>query len=124
MAGWALKELPDIGVGCRILVGISNGVVGTSIFTVEVCSPDMRGPLSALESVLRCAGSVLVLSLGLSLRWWQIASFASLLPLLGLAVCWAVPESPVFRHRAPTSRQPGQAGSSAQPCLDVECAGW
>ena len=104
MAGWTRSgDLPDICVGCRILVGISNGVVGTSIFTVEVCSPDMRGPLSALESVLRCAGSVLVLSLGLSLRWWQIASFASLLPLFCLAVCWAVPESPVFRHHTPTS---------------------
>ena len=37
----------------RILVGVSNGIVSTSIFTVEVCSPDLRGTFSMLESVLR-----------------------------------------------------------------------
>ena len=56
----------------RILVGISNGIVSTSIFTVEMCSPDLRGTFSMLESVLRCVGSVLVISLGLHWRWWQV----------------------------------------------------
>ena len=39
---------------CRILVGVSNGIVSTSIFTVEICSPELRGTFSMLESVLRC----------------------------------------------------------------------
>jgi len=82
----------------RILVGVSNGIVSTSIFTVEICSPELRGTFSMLESVLRCAGSLLVLSLGTQLRWWQISCLCPLVPLLALllSLCPLVPESPVF----------------------------
>ena len=108
---------------CRILVGVSNGIVSTSIFTVEICSPELRGTFSMLESVLRCelqesagvcrtaaanchhcrcAGSLLVLSLGTQLRWWQISCLCPLVPLLALllSLCPLVPESPVFRSKS------------------------
>jgi len=80
----------------RILVGISNGIVSTSIFTVEICSPDLRATFSMLESVLRCVGSVMVISFGLHWRWWQIATICPLIPLLALALALVTPESPVF----------------------------
>ena len=81
----------------RILVGVSNGIVSTSIFTVEICSPELRGTFSMLESVLRCVGSLLIISLGTQLRWWQISSLCPLVPLLALLLSLLVPESPVFR---------------------------
>ena len=35
-------------------------------------------------------------SLGLSFRWWEIASLASLVPIVAFISCMFVPESPVF----------------------------
>ena len=49
-----------------------------------------------LESVLRCGGSVLMYSLALSFRWWEIASIASMVPIMAFISCMFVPESPVF----------------------------
>ena len=37
----------------RILVGISNALLTTTVYTVEVASKDMRGTYSLLEAVLR-----------------------------------------------------------------------
>ena len=76
-----LQKFPHIKIqSCfRILVGISNGIVSTSIFTVEVCSPDLRGTFSMLESVLRWRGlSPIVMLLILSISdvlevWWSSA---------------------------------------------------
>ena len=48
----------------------------------------------------RCVGSVLVISLGLQLRWWQIASVCPLVPILALVLSLLVPESPVFRSKS------------------------
>jgi len=98
-AAWILSSLATSHYTLyisRILVGVSNGIVSTSIFTVEMCSPDLRGTFSMLESVLRCVGSVIVISFGLHWRWWQISSVCPLVPILALGLTLIVPESPVF----------------------------
>lgn len=46
---------------------------------------------------VRCVGSVLMISLGLHWRWWQLAALCPLVPLAALALSLIVPESPVFR---------------------------
>merc|ERR1712106_1169339 len=57
---------------------------------------ELRGSFSVMESVIRCIGSVLMYSLGLSFRWWEIASLASLVPIIAFISCMFAPESPVF----------------------------
>ena len=56
MLGWITAALAD-GVYylylSRILAGISNALLTTTVYTVEVASKDMRGTYSLLESVLR-----------------------------------------------------------------------
>ena len=39
----------------RILVGVSNALLATTVYTVEVASKEMRGTYSLLEAVLRSA---------------------------------------------------------------------
>jgi len=80
----------------RILVGISHAILSTTVYTVEMSSRNMRGTFSMLESVLRCTGCLLVYSLGLYFRWWQIACFAPFVPVLAFFCCLYSPESPVF----------------------------
>lgn len=87
----------------RLLVGISHALLTTTVYTVEVASRHMRGTYSLLESVLRCAGCLLIYSLGFAFRWHSIAVFAPLVPLLAFATAvFCAPESPVFlltKHR-------------------------
>ena len=81
----------------RILVGISHGLLTTTVYTVEISSKEMRGTYSLLESVLRCFGCLLIYALGFALRWRQIALFAPLVPLSGfICAVFLAPESPVF----------------------------
>ena len=78
------------------MVSISHAIITTTVYTIEITSKEFRGSFSVLESVLRCTGSVLVYALGFSFRWWEIASFASLVPITAFISCMFVPESPVF----------------------------
>jgi len=80
----------------RVLVGVSHAIISTTVYTVEVTSKEMRGTFSMMESVLRCSGTLLVYSLGLVFRWWQIAMFAPLVPILAFFTAMFVPESPVY----------------------------
>jgi len=80
----------------RIFVGISHAIISTTVYTIEITSREMRGSLSILESVLRCGGSVLMYSLALFFRWWEIASLCSVVPIMAFVVSMFVPESPVF----------------------------
>jgi SP family facilitated glucose transporter-like MFS transporter 8 len=80
----------------RILVSMSHAIISTTVYTVEISSKELRGSFSVLESVIRCIGSVLMYSLGLAFRWWEIASLASLVPIIAFTTCMFVPESPVF----------------------------
>jgi len=80
----------------RVLVGVSHAIISTTVYTVEISSKDMRGTFSMFESVLRCTGTLLVYSLGLKFRWWEIASIAPLVPLLAFITALFVPESPVY----------------------------
>jgi len=80
----------------RVLVGVSHAIISTTVYTVEISSKDMRGTFSMFESVLRCTGTLLVYSLGLKFRWWEIASFAPLVPILAFITALFVPESPVY----------------------------
>jgi len=80
----------------RVLVSISHAFICTTVYTIEISSKELRGSFSVLESVVRCLGSLLMYVLGLSFRWWEIASLASLVPVLAFISCIFVPESPVF----------------------------
>lgn len=80
----------------RVLVGVSHAIISTTVYTVEISSKDMRGTFSMFESVLRCSGTLLVYSLGLKFRWWEIASIAPLVPILAFITALFVPESPVY----------------------------
>jgi len=75
---------------------MSHAIISTTVYTVEISSKELRGSFSVLESVIRCIGSVLMYSLGLAFRWWEIASLASLVPIIAFTTCMFVPESPVF----------------------------
>ena len=77
-------------------MSISHALICTTVYTVEISSKELRGSFSVLESVLRCVGSVLMFILALSFRWWEIASLASVVPIMAFISCMFVPESPVF----------------------------
>ena len=79
-----------------MLVSISHAFICTTVYTIEISSKELRGSFFVLESVVRCLGSLLMYVLGLSFRWWEIASLASLVPVLAFISCIFVPESPVF----------------------------
>ena len=78
------------------MVSISHAIISTTVYTVEISSKELRGSFSVLESVIRCVGSALIYSLGLYFRWWEIASLASLVPIIAFVSCMFAPESPVF----------------------------
>jgi len=80
----------------RIFVSVSHAFICTTVYTIEISSKELRGSFSVLESVVRCTGTVLMYILGLYFRWWEIASLASLVPILAFFSCMFVPESPVF----------------------------
>jgi len=97
--GWVVAAMargPTELYASRVLVGVSHAIISTTVYTVEVSSKEMRGTFSMMESVLRCSGTLLVYSLGLVFRWWEIASLAPLVPLLALLTSMFVPESPVY----------------------------
>eukprot|EP00095_Tigriopus_kingsejongensis_P009111 maker-scaffold150_size309978-snap-gene-2.13 protein:Tk09111 transcript:maker-scaffold150_size309978-snap-gene-2.13-mRNA-1 annotation:"sugar transporter 12" len=99
VSGWLLVifagRVEDLYLS-RILVGVSHALITTTVYTVEITSPDMRGTLSLWESVIRCAGCLLVYCLGFFMRWNKIAMLAPLVPILALVTCWCIPESPVY----------------------------
>ena len=55
-AAWSLcasaKGVPQIYLS-RLLVGVGNALVTTTVYTVEVASKEMRGTYSLWESVVR-----------------------------------------------------------------------
>lgn len=83
----------------RVLVGISHALITTTVYTVEITSREMRGTLSLWESVIRCAGCLLIYCMGFFLRWNRIALLAPLIPILALISCCYIPESPVYLVR-------------------------
>jgi len=113
----------------RVLVGVSHAIISTTVYTVEISSKDMRGTFSMFESVLRCTGTLLVYSLGLKFRWWEIASIAPLVPLLAFITALFVPESPVYlvsrgrreEAEASLSRMYGPTHDSKAEAFGPEC---
>ena len=65
------------------------------MYTVEVVSPQLRGPLSVLEGAARSLGVVLVYSLGAAVSWHTAAALATAAPALALVMVLRSPESPV-----------------------------
>ena len=81
--------------GGRLLAGAGQGLLTTSVYTVEVVSPQLRGPLSVLEGAARSLGVVLVYSLGAAVSWHTAAALATAAPALALVMVLRSPESPV-----------------------------
>jgi len=99
-AGWIVAATADSAhylYFSRILVGVSNALLTTTVYTVEIASKDMRGTYSLLESVLRCFGCLLIYCLGYVMRWKTIAMFGPVIPVSAFVACLTVAhESPVF----------------------------
>ena len=80
----------------RLLVGLSNALLTTSIYAIEISTKDMRATFNFLEGVPRCFGSIIVYILGIFLRWKIIAYFGWSIPFIAGVWLWFCPESPVF----------------------------
>ncbi|TRY81048.1 hypothetical protein TCAL_10367 [Tigriopus californicus] len=102
LLGWIMVVMAT-NVEClyisRVLVGISHALITTTVYTVEITSREMRGTLSLWESVVRCAGCLLIYCMGFFLRWNRIALIAPVIPLMALISCFYIPESPVYLVR-------------------------
>jgi len=98
--GWliaALANSPYHLYLSRILVGVSNALLTTTVYTVEVASKEMRGTYSLLEAVLRCFGCLLIYCLGYVMRWQTVATFGWVVPVAACVTCLTcASESPVF----------------------------
>ena len=86
----------DDAFNCRLFVGVGHGFVGTTIYTAEVSSKELRGSLSIFEGVFRSIGLILVYGFGAILPWYKIAYFAPVFPLLAFIFLLKSPESPVY----------------------------
>ena len=112
MLSWLLVSLADdvtFLILARILVGISNAFVSTSVYTVEVVSVGLRAPLSMIEPVFRSVGMLAIFVLGYRFRWHQISVFAWILPGLALALAFLVPESPIHLIRMKREKEAQKA---------------
>ena len=80
----------------RLCVGVSNGLIATTIYTVEVTSKEMRGSFSVFEGVTRSMGMILVYALGAYMSWNDIAYIGNLFPAIAFILLLKSPESPVY----------------------------
>ena len=81
----------------RLFVGASQALLTTSIYLVEMSSPELRASFNALNFVSRYVGVMLIYCLAIYMRWKTIAYFAPVIPFLALIwAYWFSPESPVF----------------------------
>jgi MFS family permease len=80
----------------RLMVGVSNALYTSSVYSVEICSNKIRASFDAIGSSFRSLGSIVVFGMGLALRWTTIAKIGLGFPLLALALSFWVPESPTY----------------------------
>merc|ERR1711970_1015321 len=80
----------------RTLVGIGTALLSTSIYSVEVLSIELRGPLTAVNNAFRGLGGICMFVLGIYFRWTTIAKIAVAIPVITLLVSFTIPESPIY----------------------------
>ena len=79
-----------------MLVGAGQGLLSTTIYTVEVVNKQVRGSFSVFEGVSRSFGVILIYSLGSVLQWYQTAYIGMVFPLIAFILLFMTPESPFY----------------------------
>ena len=90
------SSVSDYLIIVRLCVGAGNGLLATTIYTVEVTSKEMRGSFSVFEGVTRSLGMILVYALGAFMSWNNIAYVGIVSPAIAFILLLNSPESPVF----------------------------
>ena len=80
----------------RLCAGAGNGLLSTTIYTVEVTSKEMRGSFSVFNGVTKSLGMIVVYSLGAFMSWNDIAYVGILPPAVAFLLLLKSPESPVY----------------------------
>ena len=80
----------------RLCVGAGNGLLATTIYTVEVTSKELRGSFSVFEGVTRSLGMIMVYALGACMSWNNIAYVGIVSPAIAFLLLLKSPESPVY----------------------------
>ena len=87
----------DRNANTRLLVGVGNGFLSTSVYTVEIVKAELRGSFSVFEGVARSLGIICMYILGTFIFWHQIAYVGLVFPLIALMLlCILSQESPVY----------------------------
>ena len=79
-----------------MLVGAGQGLLSTTIYTVEVVNKQVRGSFSVFEGVSRSFGVILIYCLGSVLQWYQTAYIGMVFPLIAFILLFMTPESPFY----------------------------
>jgi len=81
----------------RILVGLGNGIVLSSVYSVEVAEPEKRGAVIMVELIFRCLGLISISVTGTLLHWKTISTLILPLPVLSFFYGFCLPESPIYQ---------------------------
>jgi len=98
-ASWLIMAVaPNMStiLASRLLVGLGNGILTSSVYIVEVVSPDNRGSVVMMETAFRSLGMICVYLMGAFMDWQSIAWMVVPLPLLALVYGIFLPESPIY----------------------------
>ena len=80
----------------RLIVGVSQGFLSTTIYIVEVVSKELRGSFAIFEGVTRSVGLILAYGLGAVMPWHLISAVGGSIPILAFLLLVNSPESPFF----------------------------
>ena len=80
----------------RLIVGVSQGFLSTTIYIVEVVSKELRGSFAIFEGVTRSVGLILAYGLGALMPWHLISAVGGSIPILAFLLLVYSPESPFF----------------------------
>ena len=80
----------------RLIVGVSQGFLSTTIYIVEVVSKELRGSFAIFEGVTTSAGYILAYGLGALMPWHLISAVGGSIPILAFLLLVNSPESPSF----------------------------
>ena len=80
----------------RLIVGVSQGFLSTTIYIVEVVSKELRGSFAIFEGVTRSVGLILAYGLGALMPWHLISAVGGSIPILAFLLLVNSPESPSF----------------------------
>ncbi|XP_023349580.1 facilitated trehalose transporter Tret1-2 homolog [Eurytemora carolleeae] len=80
----------------RLLVGLGNGILTSSVYIVEVVSPDNRGSVVMIETAFRSLGMIFVYLMGALMDWQTLAWIVVPIPIVALIYGLFIPESPIY----------------------------